>query len=210
MEFRAFKEQYERYPVIRSAYFSLDEKPAYLRRLVSEWTKKEWLIELRRGMYLVNESHVLAKVERFALANLIYEPSYVSLESALSFHGMIPEAVSQVTSVGTRKTARFTNVLGTFTYSNIKKELLWGYSRTTMGEGTAFVASPEKAILDLVYLRRGELKSAEELVESLRLENLERVGGRKLLAAAKRFDNAKVLRVAEELSKLLTKKRGKA
>ncbi len=209
MNFKTFTQKYQRYPVIKSSYFSLEEKPAYVRRLVSEWSKKEWLIELRRGMYLINEEHILKKVERFTLANLLYEPSYVSLESALSFHGMIPEGVPQIMSVGTRKTARFINALGTFSYSNIKESLLWGYTKQKLGAGTALVATPEKAVLDLIYLRKGELKSSDEVIASLRLDNLRALNAETLLSAAKRFRNVKVLKVGEELEHILSKKRGK-
>lgn len=208
MDFKAFIRHYQRYPVIKSAYFSLEKSPAYVRRQVSEWLKKNWLIELRRGMYLPNDDRTLATLERFTIANLLYEPSYVSLESALSFYGMIPEAVPQTTSVSTRKTARFTNALGAFSYSNIKKSLLWGYSRQKIGASVAHVASPEKALLDLVYLKRGELKSAEEVLESLRLDNLQQIKPEALLAAAKRFENAKVTRVSAQLAALLSKKSG--
>ena len=209
MEFKAFIRHYQRYPVIKSAYFSLEENPAYIRRLVSEWLRKKWLVELRRGIYLLNEEHVLANRERFTIANLLYEPSYVSLESALSFYGMIPETVLQIKSVSTRKTARFENALGNFTYSNIKKSLFWGYRKAKIGESSALVASPEKALLDLIYLRRGELKSAEEMIESLRLDNLHILKSETLVSAANRFKNPKVLRVGAELAKQLGKRRRK-
>lgn len=203
MNFRVFSRKYSNYPVIKSSYFALEERPAYIRRLVSEWVKKGWLIELRRGMYLINSDSIIAATERFSLANLLYEPSYVSLESALSFHGMIPEAVQQVTSVGTRKTARFLNQLGTFTYASIKRELFWGVRRYKLQRSTALIATPEKALLDLVYLRRGEFKSAIEVIESLRLLTLPPLKSQSLLDAAKRFDNTRVLDVAKGLIKEL-------
>ena len=199
MDFGAFEDKYSRYPVIKSAYFALEDNPAYVRRLVSEWVRKKWLIELRRGMYLINADHVLNVTERFQVANLLYEPSYVSLEGALSFHGMIPEGVPQVTSVSTRKTARFSNALGTFSYSAVKKELFWGYEKYKLGKGGALVAVPEKALLDLIYLRKGELNEAGEVIESLRLDDIKPLNARSLMAAAKRFGNARILQVAKGL-----------
>jgi len=181
----------------------LEDKPDYIRRLVSEWLKKKWLLELRRGVYLINDEDILSNIERFNIANLLYEPSYVSLESALSFHGLIPEGVTQVTSVCTRKTARFSNVLGTFTYSNIKEDLLWGYSEQKLGKVEALLATPEKAILDMVYFRKGEVNSAEELIESFRLDNLSSLRPNALRTAGRKFKNAKVRRVSEELLILL-------
>jgi len=210
MNFRAFKSKYRSYPVIKSTYFALEDNPPYVRRLVSEWLKKSWLIELRRGIYLINDEDMLSGIERFSIANLLYEPSYVSLESALSFYGMIPERVSQVTSVSTRKTARFSNLLGAFTYSNIRKNLLWGYTKQKLGKVDVLLASPEKAILDLVYLRKGEVKSADELIESFRLDNLKSLNPNLIREAGRRFRNAKVLRVSQELSKQLGTKRLKS
>lgn len=203
MNFRDFKAKYRKYPVIKSAYFALEENPPYVRRLVSEWKEKGWLIQLRRGIYLINDEDILGGVERFAISNLIYQPSYVSLESALSYYGMIPEMVAQVSSVSTRKTACFSNNLGTFTYSNIKRELFWGYSKLKVGQDTALIASPEKAILDLVYLRRGELRTAEELIESFRLDHLDLIRSSALRKASERFENAKVKKVSSELLKQL-------
>lgn len=200
MDFRTFERKYSRYPVIKSTYFALEDNPAYIRRLVSEWIGKKWLIELRRGMYLLNTDHVFSVTERFHVANLLYEPSYLSLESALSFHGVIPEAVPQLTSVGTRKTAHFSNALGTFSYSAIKKTLFWGYKKYKLGQTQALIALPEKALLDLIYLRKGELRDADEVVESLRLDSMMVLNSKLLLSAAKRFDNSKVLQVARELS----------
>ena len=200
MNFRAFEHKYSRYPVIKSSYFALEDNPAYVRRLVSEWVGKGWLVELRRGIYLLNADHVLKGIERFHLANLLYEPSYISLEGALSFHGLIPEGVPQVTSVSTRKTARFSNALGVFSYATVKTDLFWGYKKYTLGKVFALIALPEKALLDLIYLRRGEFKNAQEVFESLRLDNLKLLKPRTLLMAAKRFDNPKIIRIATELS----------
>ena len=102
-------------------------------------------------------------------ANLIYRPSYVSLHSALSHYGMIPEFVAHTTSVSTLKTARFINELGTFDYRHIKAELFWGYrSIDSASQRKILMASPEKALLDLLYLTPG-LKSEDDMLQ-LRLD----------------------------------------
>jgi predicted transcriptional regulator of viral defense system len=207
MNFKAFAQKYGQFPLIKSSYFSLETNPAYLRRLVSDWLKKGWLLELRRGMYLINENYVLKNTERFYLANQLYEPSYLSLESALSFYGMIPEGVSQITSVTTRKTIKFSNVLGTFRYSTVKRSLFWGYIRKQVGEVHVLFSTPEKALLDLVYLRMGEFGSAQELVDSMRLQSLAVLDKEMLLATSKRFGHPKVIGIAQELSEMLKSRR---
>jgi predicted transcriptional regulator of viral defense system len=83
----------------------------------------------------------------------MYKPSYVSLHSALAFYGIIPEAVVQITSVSSLKTAFFSNPFGEFSYKNLKKELMFGYDLKPMDKRRSLLfATPEKAILDLLYL----------------------------------------------------------
>jgi len=95
-------------------------------------------------------------------------PGY-HLHSALSYHGVIPEAVPVVTSVTTRRPRTDETPLGTFVFRHLHRSLFWGYEETRVGDGTTFfVASPEKALLDLVHLTPGRV--TEDYVESLRLE----------------------------------------
>ena len=103
------------------------------------------------------------------VANRIYTPSYISLHSALSFYGMIPEEVVQLTSVTTLKTAKFQNDFGTFHYQNVKTPLFFGYEIKTMQNGRGLLfATPEKALLDLLYLN--PFYKTEQDMEELRLD----------------------------------------
>jgi len=86
-------------------------------------------------------------------ANRIYRPSYVSLYTALSFYGMIPEAIVQITSISSRKTISFTNPIGEYTYKTIQPRLMFGYSIKPISDTAVIhIAEPEKALLDLLYL----------------------------------------------------------
>jgi predicted transcriptional regulator of viral defense system len=83
----------------------------------------------------------------------MYRPSYISLHSALSFYGIIPEEVVSITSVTTMKTNQFVNDFGTYTYQKVKRNLFFGYEPKLLQDGRAMLfATPEKAILDLLYL----------------------------------------------------------
>lgn len=134
----------------------------------TRWVKKGLLVRLRNGWYTF--PHLLRQPgAAHYFANRIYRPSYVSLQSALAFYGAIPEGVVQVTSVTTLKTSFFVNDSGEYTYRNIKKELMFGYRPLPFGDGrTILMATPEKALLDFLYLYP-EYQSAGDM-EQLRLD----------------------------------------
>lgn len=105
-------------------------------------------------------------------ANQIYKPSYISLHTALKFHGVIPEEVVQFTSVSTLKTAIFQNVFGTYTYHHISTNYMFGYELIRSDSPTQFViqmATPEKAIIDLLHLYP-EYNTINDML-NLRLDN---------------------------------------
>ena len=91
-------------------------------------------------------------MDRF-VAGKIYTPSYISLHAALSIYGIIPEVVTQITSVTTNRTTSYVNSFGQFSYQTIKSELFFGYKQEPVRRGGSYlVAEPEKAIVDLLYL----------------------------------------------------------
>lgn len=102
-------------------------------------------------------------------ANRIYRPSYISLHTAWSYYGMIPEAVLQITSVSPLKTASFSNSIAQYSYKSIKSELIFGYRIISISDGrTLQIAAPEKALLDLLYLYP-EYNTLQQ-IENLRLD----------------------------------------
>ena len=127
-------------------------KPGFDRNNFVRWTKKGLLIRLRQGYYTFPEYKRKPDFVMY-LANRIYRPSYVSLHTALAFYGMIPEAVIQVTSVTSLKTAGFKNDLGEYVYKSVHQELMFGYDlKPIAGDLTLQLARPEKALIDLLYL----------------------------------------------------------
>ncbi|HET9570928.1 MAG TPA: hypothetical protein VFP20_05935 [Bacteroidales bacterium] len=127
-------------------------QPNFDRNNFLHWIKRGLLIRLRQGFYTFPE--YLGKPDfNFYFANRIYKPSYVSLHTALNFYGMIPEAVVQITSVTSLKTTNFTNPFGSFSYKNVREELMFGYDAKSIADGRSIqLAKPEKALLDLLYL----------------------------------------------------------
>ena len=115
------------------------------------WTEqaKKLIIKLKRGFYVLNENDRKVTPSRFYIANRLYGPSYISMESALSFYGFIPEQVSALTSVTTKKTLRIRNDSGDFLYQHIKPETFRGFKAAKDNTGfDFFIAVPEKAIVD--------------------------------------------------------------
>ena len=138
------------------------------RNNLTRWCRKGLLTKLRNQYYAFPEYRQVPGFSRF-IANRIYAPSYISLHSALSFYGMIPEEVVQLTCVTTLKTARFENAFGTFHYQNLKTPLFFGYEVKLMQEERRLLfATPEKALLDLLYLN--PYYKTEQDMEELRLD----------------------------------------
>ena len=143
-------------------------KPDFDRNSFSRWVSKGLLIRLRQGYYTFPE---YVNKPDFALlfANRIYRPSYISLHTALAFYGIIPEAVVQITSVTSLKTANFKNEIGEYQYKSVKKELMFGYDIKPIASGHSLhIARPEKALLDLLYLN--PFYNADQDLEDLRLD----------------------------------------
>lgn len=143
-------------------------QPDFDRNNFTRWVKKGYLIRLRQGYFAFSEYKSRSDYSLY-FANRIYRPSYISLHTALSFYGMIPEAVVQITSVTTLKTASFSNGFAEYSYKNIKESLMFGYELRAMADNrTLQFATPEKALLDLLYLY--PFYDNEQELEELRLD----------------------------------------
>ena len=143
-------------------------EPQFDRNSLTRWCRKGLLVKLRNEWYAFAEYKQLPGFERY-IANRICAPSYISLQTALSFYGMIPEEVLGLTCVTTLKTSKFKNSFGTFTYQNVKESLFFGYQPKTLHDGRAVLfATPEKALIDLLYLY--PFYRSEGDMEQLRLD----------------------------------------
>ena len=127
-------------------------QPNFNRNNLTRWINKGLLVRLRQGLYTFPEYK--SNLDYFYyFANRIYKPSYISLHSALSFYGIIPEGVVELTSITTLKTKIFSNSFGQYSYKTIKNELFFGYDIRNIDDGKALLfAKAEKALLDLLYL----------------------------------------------------------
>jgi len=130
------------------------------------------IIHIRRGLYCLAPKYQKKKINLYALAQHVYGPSYVSLESALSWHGCIPEAVYTLTSVSLGKSKEFKTPLGAFSYGRVPQKVFYaGVERLTDEAGNIFfMASSMKALADYVCVNRKDWTGLKPATESLRIE----------------------------------------
>lgn len=130
------------------------------------------LLHIRRGLYSLTERLGYSKKPHsFELAQIIYPPSYISLESALSYHQLIPEAVYGITSVCTKRSKSFDTPLGTFSYLHIPTKNFYTAVELITEPNYFFMAKPWKAICDYVYGYKKEWRTLDPLLTSLRINN---------------------------------------
>ncbi len=114
--------------------------------------KEGKLIRLKRGWFCVNPKYSKKSINHGVVANVLYEgPSYVSIESALSYYGLIPERTMGMTSVVTGRSKTFRTPIGWFSYKSIPEDLFPIGVRSVDGY---LMASPEKALCDYLYTRK--------------------------------------------------------
>ena len=172
-----------------------------VRRQLSRWKKAGWLYQLRRGLYALAPPFQKVKPHPFLVANRLVHGSYVSCQSALAHYGLIPEHVPITVSVTTARPAHRETPLGTYEFRHVKTELLYGYRFIQVSPGQrAFVALPEKALLDLVYLQPGG--DAPAYLQELRLQNLDRLDLDALQRQAGRSHSPKLRRAAGRVADL--------
>jgi len=195
-------------PVFASALLLAGKTPeAQVRLQMSRWVAAGKLIQLRRGLYALAPAWRKVEPHPFVIANALQRGSYVSLQSALAFHGVIPEHVPVITSVGPRRPETVRNALGSFLFNHLDSRLSFGYARVEVSARQfAFVACPEKALLDLVYLTAGGDSTAH--LASLRLQNPDAMSPETLLDLAARSGKPKLLRAARRAVAILADERG--
>ena len=139
--------------------------------LVKRAIAKGELIHLRRGLYLLAPRYRRSPLNLPVLSQSIYGPSSVSLESALSMHGWIPEGVRAITCATSKRSKVFNTPVGLFTYGHvICSPFLAGVAVEKTGDDSFFLASPWRALADYVTVYKKEWKGIQPLLDSLRIE----------------------------------------
>lgn len=178
------------------------QSPGYVRRQISGWVDSGKLWQLRRGLYTLAPPYQQTPPHPFLVANRLADGSYVSLQSALGYYHLIPEHVAAVTSVTTQRPREWDTPVGMYLYRHIQPDLFYGYRRVRVSDDQyAFIALPEKALLDLVYLEPGG--DSPEYLAALRLQNLDQLDADTLHALAQRSGKPKLRRAADAITGLI-------
>ncbi len=146
------------------------------RDKVTSLLRRGTIVRVKKGLYVFGEAYRRRPYSRELLANLIYGPSFVSLDYALAFHGLIPERVEAITSVTPKRGRDFDTPVGAFVYRQVPEAYFpLGMDRVEQGDVAFLIAVPERALADKVRDDRGNpLRSladtAAYLFENLRLD----------------------------------------
>jgi len=180
-----------------------DEKSKTIKNNFTRWLSKGYFVRIKRGLYELIEPGSKMKISDLHLANRLYSPSYISLETALSITSIIPDVAAGVTSVTTRPTRTFKNRYGSFFYKTCKKKAFKGYKLMLYDGMKIYIADKEKMLVDFLYyrLRSGSILDFKE--ERLNKKILKNIDWNKTFRYAELFNKktVKALKKCEEYVK---------
>ncbi len=169
-----------------------DANIATLKNNLNNWLKKGYIERLKRNLYMCVEPVLESSTPDFYIANKLYIPSYISLETALSHYNIIPEVAAQVTSVTTRSSREFKNRYGLFIYHSCKKRVFTGY-RIVYYEGyKVLIADMEKALVDFLYFKLRHGISIDFDEERFDADILKKIEWKKALEYAELFNRVTI------------------
>ena len=175
-----------------------DVDPAHVQRQLSRWVRSGRIRQLRRGLYTLAPPYQNIIPHPFLIANALMPGSYVSAQSALAFYGLIPEYTPRTLSMTLLRPSQWD---GGFHFHHLASHLFFGYQLLEVSQGQqAFIATPEKALLDLAHLTSAS--DSSNYLLGLRLQNLERLDMNRLLEFSSRAGKPKWQRIAQQIQSL--------
>lgn len=198
MKFFDFEQKMTSYPVfsskeLKTVFFDTEN----ILVQVAFWQKKGYIRRIEKGLYILTSAQ--NKVDSVVLANKIYRPSYLSLEFALNYYGIIPDIPGIYTSVTSRKTKNFQNDFGTYSYQKIKEEFFSGYKAVARDGVTYNIAEPEKALMDYLYLNKNKFVVDFDFWKELRIDEEFKFNKGEIKRYKKLFQNKKVSLLVDNL-----------
>jgi predicted transcriptional regulator of viral defense system len=190
-----FKEVYKTLEKNRYFVFSFEDLQVFfptetkgnLKKLIYRWKDKGWVSSLKRGLYELTYPKEFTIPDLY-IANKLYHPSYVSLETALSHYSIIPEVSMAVASITTKPTRRFKNKYGLFIYRTIKPQMFTGYTLEKHHTFEVYIAQPEKALIDYLYFKKLRDKSFKFQDERLDKNLIKKMNKKKLKVYAQLYN----------------------
>ncbi len=183
-------------------YSLLEKSVSNVNDKISNLVKSGELIRLKKGFYTFSKAYLTKPIDLISVANILYTSSYVSFDYALSYYGMIPERVSEITSATSKNEKLFETPVGRFSYKKVPLNAYslgidWLYDES---DGGKFIATPEKALCDKIRYDRGigtltQSRMVEYLKYDLRLEITKPLDAKLIeeIAIAYRSKNLKTL-----------------
>ena len=190
-------------PVFESSHlYASADSPRQAQRQLTDWVRAGKVIQLRRGFYTLAQPYQAKPPHSYVVANHIVRASYISLHTVLSHYDLIPEHVAVVTSITTGRPGKWQNLYGHFSYQHIQPDLFWGFEyRQVTQKQQAFMATPEKALLDLIYLT--PRADSEGYIRALRLQNLDQLDTARLTAYVDRIKKPKLERALPHILQII-------
>ncbi len=164
-----------------------NENKQNLKQMLYRWKQKNWIRSLKKGLYELTYPDEYIIPDMY-IANKLYSPSYVSLETALSNYSIIPEVSMAVTSITTKPTRQFKNVHGLFIYHTLRPEFFTGYYIEKQGKFEIFIAEPEKALIDFIYFKTYRNKKFNLQEERLDFDIISSFNKKKLKKYIKQYN----------------------
>ena len=151
MDFIDFKKQFIDFGVV-TPHQICSVLESFDRSDIGHWSDMGLMIKLRNGHYAFSD-FLKVKDFKLAIANKILQPSYLSMQSALKFHGALSSSSERITSVTCGKQVFYSNDFGEFAYHKISENMMFGAIRTNISNGFHItIATAEKALIDLIQL----------------------------------------------------------
>ncbi|MEA3273463.1 MAG: hypothetical protein U9Q72_02635 [Patescibacteria group bacterium] len=164
---------------------------------ISFWVKKGYLKKIEKGVYILANRE--PDLDSMLMAGKIYYPSYLSLEFALNYYGIIPDIPGTYTSVTSRKTKNFQNEFGNYSYQQVKQDFFTGYNVLKDQNISFNFATPEKAMMDYLYLNKDRLVPEENFWQELRINEEFKFNKKMLNDYKKLLKNKKVTILLDSL-----------
>lgn len=182
---------------------SANSRYALIKRAIAQGK----IVHLKKGLYCLAEKYRRKPLDFFALAQHVYGPSYISFESALSYHGWIPEAVPIIASASVLRSKDFKTPVSVFSFYRVPSSVFYQHVETvpSVSLGHFFMATPLKAVMDYIYIHQKDWKGLAPLSKSLRIETelLDNLNRQELSSFKNAYPSRHVQRFIQSLEKEL-------